>query len=107
MSEKVTLPEYRVHALAVSKGRIIFAGENEDALKFKSGKTEVVDLGGHFAMPGFNDAHTHLASGGFEKLNVDLVGTKSLEEMKERIAARVKTAAPGEWITGRGWDHTL
>ncbi len=107
MSEKVTLPEYRVHALAVSKGRIIFAGENEDALKFKNGKTEVVDLGGHFAMPGFNDAHTHLASGGFEKLNVDLVGTKSLEEMKQRIAARVKTAAPGEWITGRGWDHTL
>ena len=27
--------------------------------------------------------------------------------MKDRIAARVKTAAPGEWITGRGWDHTL
>jgi predicted amidohydrolase YtcJ len=107
MSEKVTLPEYRVHALAVSKGRIIFAGENEEALKFKKDKTEVVDLGGHFAMPGFNDAHTHLASGGFEKLNVDLVGTKSLDEMKQRIAARVKTAAPGEWITGRGWDHTL
>ena len=58
-------------------------------------------------MPGFNDAHVHLGSGGFEKLNVDLVGSKSLDDMKQRIAARVKTAAPGEWIIGRGWDHTL
>ena len=49
----------------------------------------------------------HLGSGGFEKLNVDLVGSKSLDDMKQRIAARVKTAAPGEWIIGRGWDHTL
>ena len=27
--------------------------------------------------------------------------------MQQRIAARVKTAAQGEWIIGRGWDHTL
>src|SRR5437763_7423558 len=57
-------------------------------------------------MPGFNDAHAHLASGGFEKLEISLVGTKSLEEMKSRIAARSSSAAPGEWLVGRGWDHT-
>jgi predicted amidohydrolase YtcJ len=49
----------------------------------------------------------HLASGGFEKLNVNLTGAKSLEEMKARIAERAKSAAPGEWLYGRGWDHTL
>jgi predicted amidohydrolase YtcJ len=27
--------------------------------------------------------------------------------MKQRIADRVKAAAPGEWIKGEGWDHTL
>jgi predicted amidohydrolase YtcJ len=32
---------------------------------------------------------------------------KSLEEMKARIAERAKTAAAGEWLQGRGWDHTL
>ena len=94
-------------AIAVSGGKIIAVGSNADIQKLKGPKTQVVDLGGHFAMPGFNDAHVHLGSGGFEKLNVDLVGAKSLADMKERIAARVKTAAPGEWITGRGWDHTL
>lgn len=97
---------FHVNALAVSAGKIVAVGASADILKLKGPKTVVVDLQGRFVMPGFNDAHTHLASGGFEKLNVDLVGTKSLDEMKQRIAARAKTAAPGEWITGRGWDHT-
>lgn len=97
----------RAHALAVTGGTIVAIGSNADVEKLKGPKTKVVDLGGHFVMPGFNDAHVHLASGGFEKLNVDLVGTKSLQEMKDRIAARSKTAKAGEWITGRGWDHTL
>ncbi|HEX3587332.1 MAG TPA: amidohydrolase [Candidatus Angelobacter sp.] len=96
-----------VHAIAVSDGKIIAVGSNEDIQKLKGPKTQVIDLDGHFVMPGFNDAHVHLGSGGFEKLNVNLVGSKSLDEMKQRIAARVKTAAPGEWIQGRGWDHTL
>jgi predicted amidohydrolase YtcJ len=100
-------PNGRAQALAVSGSNIIAAGTNEEIQKLKGPQTQVIDLGGHFVMPGFNDAHVHLGSGGFEKLNVDLVGSKSLDDMKQRIAARVKTAAPGEWIVGRGWDHTL
>ncbi|MGE5322265.1 MAG: amidohydrolase [Actinomycetota bacterium] len=105
--ERMSAHNIRVHALAVSHGKIIYAGSNEAALGFKGKKTQVIDLGGHFVMPGFNDAHVHLFSAGSEKLNVDLVGSKSLEEMKQRIAARAKTTAPGEWIKGEGWDHTL
>jgi hypothetical protein len=97
----------RVQAIAVTGDKIVAIGSSEEIQKFKGPKTQVVDLGGHFVMPGFNDAHVHLGSGGFEKLNVDLVGSKSLDDMKQRIAARVKTASPGEWIQGRGWDHTL
>src|SRR5437762_12620166 len=96
----------RIQAIAVSSGKIIAAGSNQEVQKFKGAKTQVIDLGGHFVMPGFNDAHTHLSSGGFEKLNADLVGAKSLEEMKQRIAARARTATPSEWLVGRGWDHT-
>lgn len=101
-----SVPTY-VQAVAVSDGKIVATGTNADIQKLKGPNTQVVDLGGHFAMPGFNDAHTHLASAGFEKLNVDLVGARSLAEMQQRIAARAKTAAPGEWVLGEGWDHTL
>ena len=58
-------------------------------------------------MPGFNDAHLHLADAGLQKLNVDLTGVKSLEEFRERVLHQVETAKPGEWILGGGWDETL
>lgn len=96
----------RAQAIAVHDGHVVAVGSTKEIEKLKGSHTKVVDLGGRFVMPGFNDAHLHLASGGFEHLNVDLVGTKSLAEMQQRIAARVKTAAAGEWITGAGWDET-
>lgn len=101
------IEDKRVQAFAVAGGKIVASGSNDDVLRLKGANTEVVDLGGQFVMPGFNDAHTHLASAGFEKLNVNLVGAKSLEEMQQRISDRAKAAGPGEWVQGEGWDHTL
>jgi predicted amidohydrolase YtcJ len=97
----------RVQAIAVRAGRIMAAGSDAEIEKFKGKHTQVVDLGGHFVMPGFNDAHVHLANAGFEKLHVELAGARSLAEMQQRIAASAKTAPAGEWLTGRGWDDTL
>jgi hypothetical protein len=97
----------REQAIAVRGDRILAVGSEADILKFKGPETEVVNLGGHFVMPGFNDAHLHLAEAGFERQTVNLVGTKSLEDFRQRIRARVATAAPGEWILGGGWDQTL
>ncbi len=97
----------RAQAMAVGQGRVIAVGSDAEISKLKGKRTRVVDLRGRFVMPGFNDAHTHLASAGFGKMNVDLTGTRSLQEMLARIAERVKNAQPGEWIRGRGWDHTV
>ncbi|HET7185075.1 MAG TPA: amidohydrolase family protein [Terriglobales bacterium] len=96
----------RAQAIAAKKGRIVEVGTSDALRKRKGPRTQVIDLGGHFVMPGLNDAHLHLANGGFEMLNVELSEVKSLEEMKARIAERVKSAGPGEWILGRGWDDT-
>src|SRR5271165_3855005 len=97
----------RAQAIGVSKGCIIAVGSNDDIRKLKREQTQVVDLGGHFVMPGFNDAHLHLEHAGLELLSVDLRGTRSLQEMQQRIAASSKTAAPSEWLVGGGWDQTL
>jgi predicted amidohydrolase YtcJ len=97
----------RAQAMAVANGRIVAVGSNEEIRKLKQGRTQVVDLGGHFVMPGFNDAHLHLAAGGLMHLEVDLVGAKSLAEMQQRIAEHAKSTHPGDWIIGRGWDHTV
>ncbi len=97
----------RAEAMAVRDGRVEAVGRNDEIVKLKGPSTEVIDLGGHFVMPGFNDAHVHLANAGFQRLTVDLLGVKSLTEFRDRIRARVENAAPNEWIVGGGWDQTL
>jgi len=86
----------RVSAIAVKDGKIIAVGSDKELLALKSEHTALVDLGGAFAMPGFNDAHTHIASAGQQRLTVDLDNVPSLAAM----------LAPGQWIVGGGWDHT-
>jgi predicted amidohydrolase YtcJ len=97
----------REEAIAVRGDRIQAVGKNAEIEKLKGPQTQVVDLGGHFVMPGFNDAHMHLADAGLQKLSVDLTGVKSLDEMRQRILAKVETAKAGDWILGGGWDETL
>lgn len=97
----------RAQAIAVRDGRITAIGSNDEIRKLKGNATQVVDLGGHFVMPGFNDAHVHLSGAGMRQLALDLTGSMSLAEMQHRIGLRVIQAAPSEWIQGSGWDHTL
>lgn len=97
----------RAQAIAVRGDRILAVSDDQEIAKLKGPQTQVIDLHGHFVMPGFNDAHVHLAEAGFQRLSVNLTGVKSLDEFRDRIRARVEVAAPGEWITGGGWDETL
>jgi len=97
----------RADAIAVFGDRILAVGTRDEVMKAKGPETKLIDLGGHFVMPGFNDAHLHMGEAGREKLSVNLVGVKTLEEFRDRIRAKAETAAPGEWIVGAGWDETL
>lgn len=97
----------REEALAVRGDRILAVGKNADMVRFKGPQTQVVDLGGHFLMPGFNDAHLHLDDAGTTKLSVDLTGVKSLEDLRTRVEKKVEEAKAGDWILGSGWDETL
>jgi len=97
----------REEAIAVKGDRILGVGKTVDIEKMKGPDTQIVDLGGHFVMPGFNDAHLHLDDAGTVKLSVDLTGVKSLDEFRERLRKKIDASRAGEWITGGGWDETL
>jgi predicted amidohydrolase YtcJ len=102
-----SLTPARVSAVAIAQGKIVAVGSDADVLKLKSDSTKVVDLNGAFAMPGFNDAHTHMAGAGEDHLRVNLYGSTSLADMQARITRYTATAKPGSWLEGGGWDHTL
>jgi len=97
----------REEAIAVRGDRIEAVGKTIDIQKLKGLQTQVIDLGGHFVMPGFNDAHLHLDDAGATKLSVNLTGVKSLDDLREMVRKRVDEARAGEWILGSGWDETL
>lgn len=97
----------RAEAIAIVGDHILAVGARDEIMKLKGPDTKVVDLAGRFVMPGFNDAHMHLASAGLEKMNVNLVGAKTLDAFRERLQAKCDAAEPGEWVVGEGWDETL
>jgi len=92
-------------ALAVKSGRIAFVGSNRGALSLAGPRTERLDLAGKTVIAGMVDAHAHLLGLGQALRTVDLVGTRSYDEVIARVVERAKTARPGEWIRGRGWDQ--
>ena len=100
-------------AVAIRGESIVAVDGAADALQAPDFKqwigpnTRVIDLHGQFAMPGFNDAHVHLAAAGYAQFAVNLEGSQSLSEFQQRIRDRLKDFRPGEWMTGRGWDHTM
>ena len=96
----------RVEAISVAQGKILVAGTNVVAKDCADSKTKLIDLQGAFVMPGFNDAHTHIASAGQQKLTVDLDNVPSLAAMQAKVKAYAATLPPGAWISGAGWDHT-
>lgn len=94
-----------VEAVAVSGGRVLFAGNLAGAMALRSASTKVVDLGGKTVIPGMVDAHAHVAGLGDALHIVDLTGTASYDEVIARVAARAKQVPKGEWVLGRGWDQ--
>lgn len=51
----------QVEAVAIKNDRILFAGTSQTAKRFRSEKTQFLDLGGKLVLPGFIDSHIHMA----------------------------------------------
>jgi Predicted metal-dependent hydrolase with the TIM-barrel fold len=104
-----TVDDSRPHAsaFAVRNGLVVFVGSDREARYLAGPRTRIVDAGGKTVIPGMVDAHAHLLGLGTSLRNVQLAGSKTYEEVIARVVERAKTAKPGEWILGRGWDQNL
>ena len=92
-------------AIAARNGAIVAVGTDAEVNRFVGPATQVIDLRGQFAMPGFIEGHGHFTGVGENKLNLDLMNTKSWEEIVHQVALAAEKAKPGEWIVGRGWHQ--
>jgi len=92
-------------ALAVRDGRLVFVGSARGALALAGPRTQRLDAAGRTVIPGMVDAHAHLLGLGQALRTVDLVGTRSFDEVIARVRAQAARTPAGEWVRGRGWDQ--
>jgi predicted amidohydrolase YtcJ len=97
----------RAQAIAIGGNKVLATGSDGEMRIRLAPEGKAIDLKGRTVTPGFTDSHLHFMSYGISLREIDLAGVPSLEEALARVAARAETTAAGQWLTGRGWDHTL
>ncbi|HHP7242408.1 MAG TPA: amidohydrolase [Cyclobacteriaceae bacterium] len=95
----------KTEAIAIENAKIIAIGKNDEIKSYIGDKTKVIDLEARFVYPGFIEGHAHIMGIGENQLNVDLLNTKSYDELIEVVAERAKSTTKGVWILGRGWHQ--
>lgn len=95
-------------AMIVEGKRFQYVGTLEGALEvLNEEEYKEVDFGGRLVIPGLNDSHMHFLHYAKGLRSVNLVGTKNIDEIKERMTERISHREPGDlsWIEGEGWNH--
>ncbi len=95
-----------VQALAVRGDRISALGSDADAQKWIGPRTQVIDLKGKLAIPGFIEGHGHFTGVGQFRMGLDLREARTWDDIVAQVARAAKQAKPGEWIVGRGWHQS-
>ena len=91
-------------AVAVAGGKILYAGTAKGAGRFEGASTTTIDLGGRMLLPGFQDSHIHLITGGIELSECNLSGLPDKESVFAAVREYAARNPEKPWVTGGGWD---
>jgi len=92
-------------ALAVRGETIVAVGTDKQIDAYIGETTQVIDLDGKLAIPGFIESHGHFTGIGRAKMQLNLMNVTNWDEIIAMVAEAVESAQPGEWIQGRGWHQ--
>ena len=93
----------KAEAFAIRDGKFVQVGTTEDIQNAFTADL-IIDAKGQTILPGLIDAHCHFLNLGFVSQEVVLTGTKSYEEVVNRIIDFSNEHHP-KFIKGRGWDQ--
>jgi predicted amidohydrolase YtcJ len=93
-------------ALAVSRGRVIALGTDQEIRELAGPRSEVVDLRGHRVVPGLIDGHMHATRAGTTwSSELHWTGMTTLTDALAGIREAARDAPPGRWIRAIGGWH--
>jgi predicted amidohydrolase YtcJ len=93
-------------ALLVDQGKVVATGSHAE-LASRAGDAKVIDGHGKTLLPGLIDAHGHVLELGYARNNVDLAGTKSLDEALAKVKVYAAAHPEAKWILGSGWNQEI
>ncbi|MFJ5277644.1 amidohydrolase [Streptomyces parvulus] len=96
-------PDHPVaHDLGIWRGRIVGLDEAVTSLPAR----EVVDLHAATVLPGFVDAHVHLAWTGFKQNTPSIAGLTRIDDVLAAVEeAATRKGEPGSWVSVAGYDQ--
>jgi hypothetical protein len=96
----------RAQAVAISGGRFLAIGSNDEVLALAVGSATKVDLGGMTVLPGFIDAHSHPAEAGLSHLRMVDCDQRSIADILRLLHERALKTPAGDWVLGFKYDDT-
>src|SRR3990172_2839710 len=93
-------------ALAIKDGIILFVGDEQAARNMAGDSSQVIELNGRTVTPGLIDAHCHLGACGLigtAYLDVNWPAINTIEQLQAKVAEKIASTPPGEWVIGAGW----
>jgi predicted amidohydrolase YtcJ len=101
-------------ALVIERGRILALGQDADIAALAGPGCHRIDAGGRLVLPGFQDAHVHLLSGGTDLATAaQLYDVTDLPGLQSTFAAHAARVPQMAVVIGAGWqagtfgDHNL
>jgi predicted amidohydrolase YtcJ len=85
-------------AVAVAGDRILRVGTNADINTLRGTATNVIDARGRAVIPGLIDSHVHFLLGGESLDQINLRGTRTQDEARQRVRDYVAAHPGSSWI---------
>jgi predicted amidohydrolase YtcJ len=92
-------PDFSIHqAMAVEANRIVAVGRNEDIVKLKTDRTEMLDLTGKMVLPGLFDSHTHPVGAAMTEFDHPIPEMETVQDVLDYFKSRADVLEAGQWI---------
>src|SRR4051794_32085584 len=82
-------------AVAVQGGKILRVGTNDDVLKTRGPRTEVIDLGGKTVLPGLIDSHVHPGGAAMTEFDHPIPDMETVQDVLDYVRGRAKALPEG------------
>src|SRR5262245_12546898 len=91
-------------AVAIRGNKILKVGSEREIMRYRRPQTTIIDAKGAAVLPGFDDAHASMVTGGLAHESVQLTGVATLEEIQQRVEEWTGRH-DASWVVGYGWSY--